>query len=491
MQEYSIYQDIAQRTQGDIYIGVVGPVRTGKSTFIKQFMDLKVLPNIDNAFKKERAKDELPQSASGRTIMTTEPKFVPNEAVSINIDNAECSVRLIDCVGYMVKGALGVIEDGEMRMVQTPWDVNPIPFNTAAEIGTQKVIHEHSTIGLVITTDGSITDIPREEYIDAEERVIKELKEINKPFVVLLNSAHPRGANAKELQQRLQEKYGVPVMAVSCLDLDETDIANILETILYEFPLKEIGINLPKWLDALSNTHPLKDQIYSTLRETLKNVKKIREAKTAVSDIGSYDYAKEAKIMNIDLGSGTMKVEIVAPDNLFYQIISGITGFEITGEDKLVTLLSELKEVKIKYDKIAYAISEVDAKGYGIVCPTIDELSLEEPQIVKQGNRYGVKLKASAPSIHMIRAEIETEVCPIVGTEKQSEELVHYLLNEFETDPKKIWDSNIFGKSLHELVNEGLNNKLSHMPEESRFKLQETLQRIINEGSSGLICIIL
>lgn len=491
MQEYSIYQDIAQRTQGDIYIGVVGPVRTGKSTFIKQFMDLKVLPNIDNAFKKERAKDELPQSAAGKTIMTTEPKFVPNEAVSINIDDANCRVRLIDCVGYMVKGALGGSEDGEVRMVQTPWSENPIPFNEAAEIGTQKVICEHSTIGLLVTTDGSVTEIPREDYVEAEERVVNELKAINKPFIVLLNSTHPHQAQTKELQNQMQAKYGVPVVAMSCADMDEEDIAGILETVLYEFPLKEIGISLPKWLDALSFSHPLKDKIYSSLRETLKSVKKIREAKDSTKSILEFDYAKDVRTTKIDLGSGNMRIEVVTPDNLFYEIVSDITGFEIEGDDKLLTLLTELKEVKHQYDKISYAMKEVEAKGYGIVCPTIDELSLEEPEIVKQGNRYGVRLKASAPSIHMIRADIETEVSPIVGTEKQSEELIHYLLNEFETDPKKIWESNIFGKSLHELVNEGLHNKLSRMPEESRFKLQETLQRIINEGSGGLICIIL
>ncbi len=487
----NIYNDIAQRTQGDIYIGVVGPVRTGKSTFIKKFMDLKVIPNIDNMFKKERARDELPQSAAGKTIMTTEPKFIPNEAVTINIDNAACRVRMIDCVGYMVDGALGATEDGEMRMVQTPWNTEPMAFNDAAEIGTRKVICEHSTIGLVITTDGSITDIPRDDYIGAEERVIRELKEINKPFIVLLNCANPSSAKARQLRDELTVKHGVPVMCVSCADMTEKDIAEILEMVLYEFPLTEIGITFPKWVESLDFSHPLKEKIYSSLKNGLQNVTKIREAKAAVEQLKENDYAKAVNTTSVDLGSGVMRVTISTPDELFYQILSTTTGFEIDGDDKLMSILRDLREIKEKYDKIACALQEVEAKGYGIVSPTIDELSLEEPEIIKQGGRFGVKLKASAPSIHMIRATIETEVNPIVGTEKESEELVQYLMSEFESDPKKIWQSNIFGKSLHELVNSGLGNKLARMPDESRFKLQETLQRIINEGSGGLICIIL
>lgn len=487
----NIYQDIACRSDGDIYIGVVGPVRTGKSTFIKKFMDLKVLPNIDNEFKRERAKDEMPQSASGKTIMTTEPKFIPNEAVTVSIDRAKCRVKLIDCVGYMVKGALGSDEDGKIRMVKTPWNNEPVAFDTAAEIGTKKVISDHSTIGLVVTTDGSITDIPREDYIEAEERVISELKTINKPFVVLLNCINPGTAAVKSLQKQLSEKYEIPVKAVSCENLDEDELSEIMESVLYEFPLREIGIKLPKWVDALEYTHPLKEKIYESLRNELQNVNKLREAKTAIENLINRDYVKNVTIDDMDLSTGEIKAEIATPDELFYEILSSNTGFDISGEDTLLTLLTELKEIKHKYDKIEYALKEVDAKGYGIVSPTLDELSLEEPEIVKQGGRFGVKLKASAPSIHMIKATIETEVNPIVGTEKESEELVQYLLNEFETDPKKIWNSNIFGKSLHELVNSGLNNKLSRMPDESRFKLQETLQRIINEGSGGLICIIL
>ncbi len=487
----NIYKDIAQRTQGDIYIGVVGPVRTGKSTFIKRFMDTKVLPNIDNSYKRDRARDELPQSASGRTIMTTEPKFVPNEAVNIKINDADCNVRMVDCVGYMVRGALGSEEEGAARMVQTPWGDEPMPFDEAAEIGTEKVINDHSTIGIVVTTDGSITEIPRENYVEAEERVIEELKKINKPFAVLLNSVNPDGTQAKQLQKSLEEKYQVPVICVSCAQLDENDIESILTTVLYEFPLTEIGINLPGWLDALEWSHPLKNNIFTSVRDTLTDVRKISDAKKKICQLKELEYADDVKTLKTDLGRGVINIEISTPEPLFYEVLSKTTGLDIADDEKLMKLLIELKEIKKKYDKIEYALKEVDAKGYGIVYPSIDELRLEEPEIVKQGSRYGVRLRAAAPSLHLIKAEIETEVSPIVGTEKQSEELVHSLVDEFENEPQKIWESNIFGKSLHELVNDGLHTKLSRMPDESRFKIQETLQKIINEGSGGLICIIL
>ena len=399
---YNIYDDISKRTNGDVYIGVVGPVRTGKSTFIKKFMDLKVLPNIENEFKKQRAQDELPQSASGKTIMTTEPKFVPNEAVEINVENAMCNVRLIDCVGYLVPGAAGSSEDGVMRMVHTPWSDEEIPFDKAAEIGTKKVVCEHSTIGLVVTTDGSITDIPRENYIDAERRVISELKEINKPFVILLNSRKPQSSETQQLKNALEEEHGVPVLAVSCAELEEQDIEKILETVLYEFPLCEIGINLPGWLDALQLTHPLKNEIYTSLRDALSDVRKIREARAAADKINEFDFSKNAKLEKIDLGAGTMRIDVSTPDDLFYKVLSDSTGFEIAGEDSLFETLKELRDIKRRYEKIEYALNEVEAKGYGIVCPSVDELSLEEPEIIKQGGRFGVKLRASAPSIHMI-----------------------------------------------------------------------------------------
>lgn len=494
MEGYNIYSDIAERTQGDIYIGVVGPVRTGKSTFIKKFMDLLVIPNMDNNYSRERAKDELPQSAGGKTIMTTEPKFIPNEAVEISLGSNEAAkmkVRMIDCVGYIVDSALGHIEDDAPRMVNTPWAKEPIPFGDAAEIGTGKVIREHSTIGLVITTDGSITDIPREDYLEAEARVIQELKEIDKPFVVLLNTKYPNQPETEELRAYLEEQYGVPVMTVDCATLNENDINAIMEKVLFRFPVKEIGINMPKWIDTLSNEHWLKKGIYEAISASLDDICRICDIETILERLCSYDFLSSAEITEIDLGKGTAVISLTTPDGLFYQIVKETSGFDIDGDDKLISLLNEMAKIKKEYDKISFALHEVQQKGYGIVTPTIDELRLEEPEIVRQGNRFGVKLKASAPSIHMIRADIETEVSPIVGTEKQSEELVHYLLQEFESDPKKIWESNIFGKSLHELVNEGLHNKLYRMPDEAQYKLQETLQKIINEGSGGLICIIL
>lgn len=492
MEKNNIYQDIAERTQGDIYIGVVGPVRTGKSTFIKKFMDLLVIPNIENSYRKERARDELPQSAAGRTIMTTEPKFVPNEAVEIFLgDNATFKVRLIDCVGYIVTGALGHIENNVARMVNTPWFDKEIPFEQAAEIGTRKVIKEHSTIGLVITTDGSITDIPRDAYIEAEARVVKELKEINKPFIMLLNSTRPSDPEVQKLREELETKYAVPVMAVNCAQLQMDDLNSIMEKVLFEFPLKEIGLNIPKWVDTLDGSHWLRVSMINAIKESLKNVAKIREVKSAALSLNEYDFIERVYFNKINLGEGTILIDLTTPESLFYKVLGETSGFDIDGEDKLITLMKELSEVKKKYDKIAFALHEVKEKGYGIVSPSIDELSLDEPEIVKQGSRFGVRLRASAPSIHMIRADIETEVSPIVGTEKQSEELVNYLLNEFEVDPRKIWESNIFGKSLHELVNEGLHNKLYRMPEDAQVKLQETLQKIINEGSGGLICIIL
>lgn len=492
MNEYTIYNDIAKRTQGDIYIGVVGPVRTGKSTFIKKFMDLLVLPNIENEHIRERAVDELPQSAAGRTIMTTEPKFIPNEAVKISVqDNASFNVRMIDCVGYCVNGAQGHTEDGQPRMVTTPWFEEDIPFDKAAEIGTEKVIREHSTIGLVVTTDGSICDIPRYEYVAAEERVVSELKSIDKPFIILLNSSQPESDGAKKMQDELKEKYGVPVFLFSCAEMEIADINEIMRSILFEFPVKEIGINLPGWIDALPSEHYLKESIYKSIRNATEHINKISHIDAMIPQIEENEYLAAARVSEISLGNGTAIINTEANEGLFYSVLGETTGLPITNDEELVSMLCSLSQAKKEYDKISYALMQVRQTGYGIVSPSIEELSLKEPEIIRQGGRYGVRLQASAPSIHMIRADIETEVNPIVGSEKQSEELVHYLLSEFESDPVKIWESNIFGKSLHELVNEGLQTKLSKMPEDARGKLQETLQRIINEGSGGLICIIL
>ncbi|NLP46151.1 MAG: stage IV sporulation protein A [Epulopiscium sp.] len=492
MEDFNIYHDISTRTNGDIYLGVVGPVRTGKSTFIKRFMDLLVLPNMDNTYSRERAKDEMPQSAAGKTIMTTEPKFVPNEAVSIALeDNIELKVRMIDCVGYMIPGATGHLEGENPRMVNTPWYDHQIPFIEAAEIGTKKVINEHSTIGIVVTTDGSITDIERESYIEAEERVVNELKELKKPFVMLLNTTRPYDNKTIELKEELSEKYKIPVLAVNCAQLKVEDINQMMENVLYEFPIQEININTPSWLETLENDHWLKNQFIIAVKEVVKPIYKLREVKENLLELEKNEFVQKIHFERMNLGEGIIKMSVALEEKWFYQILSETTDIEIKGEYQLISLMKKLANIKKEYDKVAYALQEVRQKGYGIVTPVLEELSLEEPEIVKQGNRFGVKLRASAPSIHLIRADIQTEVSPIVGTEKQSEELVNYLMSEFETDPKKIWESNIFGKSLHELVNEGLQNKLYRMPEDAQMKLQETLQKIINEGNGGLICIIL
>ncbi len=492
LEQRRIYEDIAQRTQGDIYIGVVGPVRTGKSTFIKRFMETLVIPNIENVYRRERARDELPQSGSGRTIMTAEPKFVPEEAVEVTMeDGARFSVRLIDCVGYMVPGAVGSLENDMPRMVTTPWFEQEIPMTEAAEIGTRKVIAEHSTIGIVITTDGSITDIPREEYLEAEERVITELKELGKPFLVVVNSAHPSSERTQAIRADLASRYDVTCVAVNCLELDEEAVTGIIRGVLYEFPLKELDLFLPPWVDALPYDHPIKSGLYAAIRSGAAGMHRIRDVDGAMDAIGQCESVSDVRITGISLGTGVATAALELPRSLFYDTISEQSGFSIRDDGDLMGLLTELSEVKREYDKVAQALSDVKEKGYGIVIPNTDELALEEPEIVKQGGRYGVRLKASAPSIHMIRADIETEVSPIVGNEKQSEEMINYLLQEFEGDTKAIWQSNIFGKSFHELVSEDLHTKLLRMPEDARVKLQETLTRIINEGSGGLICIIL
>lgn len=492
MESFGIYQDIAKRTEGDIYIGVVGPVRTGKSTFIKRFMELLVLPNIENEYKKERALDELPQSASGRTIMTTEPKFIPNEAIEINLNgNVKLKTRLVDCVGYLVNNAIGYLEDDMPRMVKTPWSENEMPFETAAELGTRKVIVEHSTVGIIVTTDGTITDIPRDEYVLAEERVVKELKELNKPFIMLMNSQNPNDGYTQEMAKRLSEKYEATVIPINCLDLNINDINEIFSKLLYEFMIERVEVKFPRWLDGLDSNNSLKLKLFESVQKTFSNSIRLRDIEDNYLKLEECEEIKRASVEEINLGTGLVSVRADLNDNLFYNILTEITGVDIKNEGELFSCISSFAKIKKDYDKMAYAIHEVTQKGYGIVTPSIEDLILDEPEIVKQGSRYGVKLKAKAPSIHMIKIDTETEVSPIVGSEKQSEELVKYLLSEFENDPKKIWESNIFGKSLHELVNEGLQNKLAKMPEEAQMKLQETLQRIVNEGSGGLICIIL
>lgn len=492
MKEYNIYQDIAERTDGDIYAGVVGPVRTGKSTFIKNFMEMLVIPNIDNIYKKDRANDELPQSAAGKTIMTTEPKFVPNEAVEITIDNnVSFRVRMIDCVGYMVDGAMGYLEEEVPRMVRTPWYDKEIPFEHAAEIGTKKVINEHSSIGIIVTTDGSIIDIPREAYIQAEERVVEELKEINKPFVMILNTVNPDSVRATTLKYELEEKYDVPVLPINCAQLTKNDINNIMEVLLYEFPIREIHIDFPRWFNVLDHTHWLKSEMLDNIKDSLFGIYKIRDVKSSSEALKNNEHVKNIVFDSVSLGEGKAKIDVDLPNELYYSILSDISGFEIDTDYKLMELIKELGTIKKDYEKIKFALHEVRNKGYGVVFPSLDELTLEDPEIVKQGGQFGVRLRASAPSIHMIRADIETEVSPIVGTEKQSEDLVNYLLSGFEEDTKKLWESDIFGKSLSELINEGLRTKLCKMPQDAQMKMQETLQKVINEGRGGMICIIL
>ncbi len=492
MMNTSIYRDIAERTGGNIYIGVVGPVRTGKSTFIKKFMETLVLPNITDPYDRERAKDEMPQSAAGKTVMTAEPKFIPDEAVEISLaDNAKLRVRMIDCVGYIVPEALGHIENGGPRMVHTPWQKEPMPFTEAAETGTRKVINDHSTIGIVVTTDGTVGEIPRANYVDAETRVINELKAISKPFAIIMNSADPSREESIRLATSIENDYGVPVALVNCLELNTEDIKHILEMILLEFPIKEISVDMPGWISALEPDHRLVTSIQNSVLECAENATKIGDISSAFASLPENEYITAADISSTDLGSGCAKITVKLPEELYYKTLGELTGFDITGEESLIGLLRELSDVKREYDKIASALKEVNEKGYGIVTPETSELKLEEPTIIRQPGGYGVKLKASGPSIHMIRADIETEINPIVGSEQQSEDLVKFLLHEFEEDPTKLWESNIFGKTLHELVTEGLHSKLDHMPDDARKKLSETLQKVINEGSGGLICIIL
>jgi len=492
MTDTSIYNDIAMRTGGDIYIGVVGPVRTGKSTFIRRFMETAVLPNITEEYEKERAKDEMPQSSAGKTVMTTEPKFVPDEAVSVSVgNNAEMKVKMVDCVGYIVPEALGTIENGAPRMVKTPWANEPIPFGDAAEIGTRKVINDHSTIGVLVTTDGTVGEIGRENYVQAEERVVKELQQINKPFVIVLNSSTPDSEDSIKLAYELEDKYNAPVALVNCLELNKDDIEGILEMVLQEFPVKEISLKFPGWVYALDDNHKIKQSLYDDALACAENVYKTGDMKNAFAEMSENDYISEINVSKMDMGTGRALIKAELKDGLFYKTVGEMTGLEIENEEQLISNMISLSNIKKEYERVEQALRDVEETGYGIVTPSIEDLKLEEPEITKHQGAYGVKLKASAPSVHMIKAVIQTELSPVVGTEQQSEELVKFMLHEFEEDPKKIWESNMFGKSLYELINEGLNTKLSHIPHEARLKLGDTLQKLINEGSGGLLCIIL
>ena len=488
----NIYEDIAKRTQGDIYIGVVGPVRTGKSTFIRKFMETLVLPNIENEFKRDRTRDEIPQSGSGKTIMTVEPKFVPADGVVIQLkDSVSLKVRMVDCVGYIVEGALGHEENGKQRLVSTPWSKDAMTFEEAAEIGTKKVIRDHSTIGVVVITDGSVTGIERGSYIEAEERVIDELKSMNKPFVVILNSLTPKDEKTEILRNELEEKYEVPILPVNVEQMEEPDIENILETVLYDFPLNEIRINISKWVEGLEKNHWIKESIISTLKQCIANLQKIRDIDDIVNGFENLEFLDGVTVENVELGEGVVNIQLSTKQELFYNVLEEKSGFKIEEDSQLLNLVTTLSKVKQEYDKIEVALNDAKNFGYGVVAPSLSELSLEEPEIIKQGKQYGVKLKANAPSLHIIKADISTEVSPIVGNQNQGEEMVKYLINEFEQNPSEIWESNMFGKSLNDLVKEQLQSKLYTMPDEIRFKIQKTLQKIINEGSNNIITIIL
>lgn len=492
MEKVDIFKDIAERTGGDIYLGVVGSVRTGKSTFIKKFMELVVIPNIENEAERARAQDELPQSAAGKQIMTTEPKFVPNQAIKIHVDEGlDVNVRLVDCVGYTVPGAKGYEDENGPRMINTPWYEEPIPFQEAAEIGTRKVIQEHSTLGVVITTDGSIGEIPRESYLESEARVINELKEVGKPFIVIINTIRPHQPQTDALRQELMEKHDVPVIALSVESMNEQDINNILREVLFEFPVHEVNVNLPSWVMVLTEEHWLRKSYQEAVQDTVKDIKRLRDVDRVVGQFGEYEFINNASLAGIEMGQGVAEIDLYAPDDLYDQILKEVVGVEIRGKDHLLQLMQEFAHAKAEYDHVADALKMVKQTGYGIAAPTISDMSLDEPEIIRQGSRFGVRLKAVAPSIHMIKVDVESEFAPIIGTEKQSEELVRYLMQDFEENPLSIWNSDIFGRSLNSIVREGIQAKLSLMPENARYKLKETLERIINEGSGGLIAIIL
>jgi stage IV sporulation protein A len=492
LEKVDIFKDIAERTGGDIYLGVVGAVRTGKSTFIKRFMETLVLPNIANEADRLRAIDELPQSAAGKTIMTTEPKFVPNHAVQISVaEGLDVNVRLVDCVGYAVEGAKGYEDENGPRMINTPWYEEPIPFQEAAEIGTRKVIQEHSTLGVVVTTDGSITEIDRSAYVDAEERVVAELKEVGKPFVMIVNSVHPHSEETLALRNELAEKYDIPVMAMSVAQMGEDEMMSVLREVLYEFPVHEVNVNLPSWVMVLDEKHWLRSHFEDSVRETVKDIRRLRDVDRVVSQFSQYEFIERAGLAGMNMGQGVAEIDLYAPDELYDKILMEVVGVEIRGKDHLLQLMVEFSHAKREYDQYAEALQMVKTTGYGIAAPPLSEMTLAEPELIRQGSRFGVRLRATAPSIHMIRVDVDSEFAPIIGTEKQSEELVRYLMQDYEENPAKVWEADIFGRSLYSIVSEGIQGKISTMPDNARYKLQETLGRIINEGSGGLIAIIL
>ena len=492
MENLNIYENISERTQGNIYIGVVGPVRTGKSTFIKRFMDLLVVPNIENTYVRERVKDELPQSGGGKTIMTTEPKFVPAEAVKLDLaGDVSCQVRLIDCVGYMVDGALGHSEEGVPRMVSTPWAAEAIPFEEAAEIGTRKVIADHSTIGLVITTDGSISEIPRENYKKAEERVIRELKELNKPFLVIMNSILPDSERAIECKKELEEEYGVPVMAVNCAKMSLDVLNSLLEAVLYEFPVSSVTFTLPGFVGGLDKDHWIKAHISSAVREWGQNISNIRDIQDRVRELEDGTVVRRSSVEEIMLGDGRAAIDMDLVNGLFYKVLSDIIDYDVRNDRDFFEVMKEISADKREYDKMKTAMMQVESMGYGIVQPRLDEMTLEEPEIFKQGSKYGVRIKANAPSLHMIKVGLTTEVAPIIGSEAQSQDLIDQLMANYENEPEKVWETNLFGKTLYETVAEQIKAKSGNVPDNLRFKVQKSVQKIADDGKEYFICIII
>lgn len=490
MEKFQLYDDIKSRTNGDIYIGVVGPVRVGKSTFITNFMQKLVLPNITEKNAKERTIDELPQSADGKTIMTTQPHFVPNEAVQIKVANAEMKVRMIDCVGYLASGVMGHVEDDKPRLVKTPWSEKELPFEEAAELGTSKVINEHSTIGIVVTTDGSVTELPRSSYVEAEERVVNELKMAGKPFVIVLNCKNPNSNDNKKLTNALNEKYQVPVINLNALELKDEDVDKIVENVLMEFPVKSIKVKMPDWLRALDYDNEIIREIASEMRKSSQSMLKLSDANSQIAFAESDSFDPIA-ISTIEAGNGTIKFNVIPKEGLFYKVLTNECGFEIKDDFSLISIIKELAIAKLEYDKIKDALEEVKQTGYGIVEPKRDDLEFGEPEIIKQGNRYGVKIKASAPSLHIMKVDVETEVTPLVGSEDQSQDLAKNLIEQFENDPEAVWDTNILGRSLYSLVGDNINSKIVMMPVEAQRKMRKTLSRIVNEGKGGVLCILL
>lgn len=491
MDKLEIVRSIAKRSNGELYLGVVGAVRTGKSTFIKKTIETLVIPNIEDEYEKKRALDEIPQSSQGRTIMTTEPKFVPSNAAKITIDDFETSIRLVDCVGYVIKEAKGYEDENGPRMVKCPWYDEEIPFVEAAEIGTEKVIRDHSSIGIVITTDGSFGEINRSSYIEAEERVINELKEIGKPFIVVLNSSHPMLPETERLAEKLRSDYGVPVLPISVENMGERDVYSILREALYEFPVIEVKVNMPEWIACLSPSNWLKKEYINKIRESVFEIDKLRDIEKITNYFSDSEYINKAYLADVDTSTGVVTLNLEAPDNLYNQVLNELIDIDINNKVELLKLFQDYSESKQEYDQVKTAIKMVKQTGYGIASPTLSDMKLDTPEIIKQGSRYGIKLKAVAPSIHMIRVDVESTFEPIIGSEIQSKELIDYLMKDFDADPGNIWKSEIFGRSLDAIVKEGIQAKLSLMPDNIRFKLTQTLSKLVNKGSNNLFTVVL